>query len=786
MCAVDGAGLTTYAKYDFTVNCVGPVTEWIRIDNASSPYEITPWDTLPGTAQVGERRLITSFYVKDEVPLTTVKYSIFPSHAAAPPDGTALPISYFNSHQENSLVLVADSFGSEFQSAPVSYTLQVWGESAGPLGIKLSAKIEFEFLMSLAIVAPHFEAADDGGAMWIGKDEQTKVARYLFDSITAVENKVVYDMSGNAVLQDGYGDLASAPDLGTWLSAQTATGTTDALVVIDQAQEDLVTGDAFKHFYQDGTDGDAIVWMGHYPFSTYMKPDGSQGYRDGLPNETAFQNLLACGVSPDYGVSIYDEADEGVFQETYPDPGTAPSGNIYIPSLNDHAVDDFTLTHVLRSATKKTEGENWGNSTLERAFTVNSSFVPNQEDSANFVTRHNSSKGRFANFFSYGAGTGGGTVTIPVMSGNNPGDTSGSNVLDTSPWDHVFTLSVTEQILIEDMTIYLNIDGVDWEDYDIWLEGPNGMNASPGPRIFDQDCPNGKDEHIDNTFPTDFPLNIEDWSWTGFHSGDALDQFTGTLSKGEWKLHIEQNSTSASGTVKKWGLNIIGKSLTETTIQYGPGPAITGDATVFHTSLGRWESVINVPDGGYVTNVRVKCDFQPSDANTFVVYLVGPNGENDDTDRVYESGGSECERDSSASQKVLYYCGNPDNDGATTFSSGDWVDKNYSGTGYNWGPDSDAFLPFEGISASGDWKLVVEENAQSPDDSAVFNDWYLELTIGVPGSSTIREPVGPAPYVIREFIENFMLNKGHPDAAAKGIFYSADKTHQGYADPSAP
>jgi subtilisin-like proprotein convertase family protein len=784
VCAQDGAGLTSFTYYDFTVNCVGPTTEWIRIDNAVTPYTVTPWDSSAGTAYIGERRLVTSFMVKDEVPLTNVKYMIYPKNTPMPPDGTNLPISLFPSHTEIGLVLVADSNGSEFQSAPVSYTLQVWGESAGPTGQKLEAFIEFEFLMSLAIVAPHYSAVDNGGAMWIGKDEQTAVATYLFNSITAVENKVVYDMSGTAVpgLSSGFG--GSPPDLDAWLSNQTGTGTTDVLVILDQAQEDLITGDAFKHFYQDGTDGDAIVWMGNYPFSTYMKPDMTQG---GTSGSGGFIDLLACGSTDDDCVSIYQYPVVN-YQKISPVPGNGPGGNIYIPSLNDNNPNDFGSDSILRSAKVKSEGDSWGNSTLERTFTVRDDFAAGKRDSANFLTRHNSSNCRFASFFSYGKGSGGVNVSASPRSAEPPLDQASSNVIDTSPTDHRYVLNVIDDMLIEGITIYLNINGFDWEDYRIWLEGPNGVNVGGAIKMFNQQGDlESRDEHIDCTLPDEFPVNIDPGkNWAAFVDGDAaLDQFVGTLSKGEWALHIYGDGGSVSGSILKWGLNLEGKNYIETDYSYPGTDKDQDNSSTLDDDPDTHYFEIVVPTAGIVTEVKVDLDYESDEIEDYRVWLARDSDNSGGSKLILK--GVDVSADGGDDDSEWWYthlritATIPDDLGTIT-----GVDVD--GDSHTWSQlyDPEAVSQFEGKQAAATWRLYIASPGYNADGNSIKKayPWGLKLKIATAVTGALRDPVTPAPFVIREFIENYMLNKGNPDASAKTIFYSADKTHQGDATPA--
>ena len=469
----------------------------------------------------------------------------------------------------------------------------------------------------------------------------------------------------------------------------------------------------------------------------------------------AFYNLMGCAsnISDDNKDGIIIKTDADKTDYIHPDPGDAlPDGNLYIPSLNTHKVEDFGCSHALKLGEKNDQGDTFkdGTAKVESTFTLKD----HDKEVAAFCVRNPTSKGRFAAFFCYGTNAGGGSYVIDETV------TPIDKILDDAPEHHKFDLPITENVIISDLKIRFDIAMDDVEDYNVWLEGPHasgesGKNSGGSRKIIINSDYSSSDKWDEGNaiLPDDFPSDCI----ASFGHSDALTQFIGDTAEGIWTLHINADGGNTGDnspkSLDKWGLIIAGTPCVTNAYVSGDVPTTVDNDT-------NWDDTdVTVGTNGTIVKVRAWVEW-------------------------YGGGSYPGSRWNSKLELALQH---PDTTQSLIWNGSDHGDWSYGIK--QWFPDGslpNAMDPFITKDAAGVWKLRARRDPDKSNWSADavpgVNEFTLELTT-LAGASTYREPVGPAPYVIREFVENYLLNKGHPDAAAKPIFYSADETHKNDGDP---
>jgi len=434
--AEDWAGHTCRVNRSFTVNVIGPSVDYVTFTNLY-PSETFTYGTTGGVSQFVERRVVANYSISDQVNFDKMKYRL--TEVGDPPilkpAGTLVPVNPPNVNKTGTLVLIADSLGSELKSSPVSYEIEIWGESGPLAGPILKQKLEFKFLKGLAIIAPNYGApntatdeTENFQIRMMGHKEQEYVANYLFDNVTSVKNKAIYNYTSNA--QRHWGFPGPTPDMSEWLSVHISNDTTDVVVVLDQT---LAAADLWQlawFFYSDGDfdwpptvddtpDGDVIVWMGPYPFSSYVNDDRTRGWVGSTDGDLTAQRALMSEFMGHDGGGDYDDWKENLhvwtetapnYQRLNPEPGDAPHMDVYLPSLIEHDIHAYVgggpytgIDHAMKTGGRWSEGSTVGSVRFERLFTMdsNATVAPDDLDGNNWVFRSDLSGGRFAMFLTY-------------------------------------------------------------------------------------------------------------------------------------------------------------------------------------------------------------------------------------------------------------------------------------------------------------------------------------------------------------------------------------------------
>jgi hypothetical protein len=238
--AVDGAGHTTAWQRNILVNAVGPIVDFITIENSfnPAPAPMTPAVAQITTSVIQEPFLNLSLQVTDEVDLDRIEYRVTKIGPVPPFGSNIVPVPPGNpTYSINNILIFQDQLGSVFRPSPTSYLLEVWGISSGNQGIIAQTRLEFQFLTDLAIYAPNY---NDGTEVAMRKDEQKQIADYLYSNVDNVQAKAIYDHAGK-VIGDGDADIA------TWMSNRQSDSQTDVLVILDAADWDMTDKNAAEN-----------------------------------------------------------------------------------------------------------------------------------------------------------------------------------------------------------------------------------------------------------------------------------------------------------------------------------------------------------------------------------------------------------------------------------------------------------------------------------------------------------------------------------------------------------
>ncbi len=563
--AEDGAGHTSISEHHFVFNAVGPLVEHCTFNKVEGAPVVLTYSSSYGQVLTCPYQLLDfSFQIKDEVDVTGVFYRIYPAGGAA---GSPVSIAYGAPTPvvvKNNFIVTQDTLGSVFKSRPTSYVFELWGESSGTVGPVFSVKLEFAFLVDLAIFAPLYGETNgtviDNLTRIMSKAEQEIVANYVFDHVDNVNTKVIYNYKGVAVRDDGYS--GSVPDLKDWLSKNTSDGSTDVLVVLDVAPQCLVDADAngvldtvaanaggklsplARFLISDGNgdnkkdpaqDGDVMIFTGIAPFTHVVKTDGtlvnlkfkSGGANRLFDKENEADNALCQALCDQQNKNCNIKLDGKKSKMQVMRKNYIP----YVPSMPfKHEPECLTNTdsddvHQLKD---KNEGEkvidssddtNVGDYLLEAQLTYKEDESKN---SFNFILKNTQTGGRYVQIFPY------------PDEGYDWGDETKNKGFDGSSSKSSFN---TPMILLRGPVIEEIIEN---------FIGLNGLDASliMRPVVFRGDEQHAKSSVCDNTSPPP-PQPGEDDIYVGYTYPEVKKYHDVTAKDGE-RAHLLDVSQGGS------------------------------------------------------------------------------------------------------------------------------------------------------------------------------------------------------------------------------------------------
>ncbi len=257
---------------------------------------------------------------------------------------------------------------------------------------------------------------------------------------------------------------------------------------------------------------------------------------------------------------------------------------------------------------------------------------------------------------------------------------------------------------ITDVNVKLDISHSYTRDLEIRLKNPDGATVLLASRL------GGSGDNFDET-------TFDDNASIGIGSGNApfqgifrpiesLGQFNGTNANGVWSLEIADRAIRDGGSLKAWELEII----TDEPVQ-NTGPFVfhnRSPKTILSTGVNTIESQINV-QGLHAINVETVCitiDLDHTYTGDLKISIVSPDNREVILVESEGSGG--------------------DNFNDTTFD-----DMASEAITVGSAPFTGSFRPegsladFQGISPTGNWKLIVKDQANL--DGGVLKSWTLAL-----------------------------------------------------------
>ncbi len=124
----------------------------------------------------------------------------------------------------------------------------------------------------------------------------------------------------------------------------------------------------------------------------------------------------------------------------------------------------------------------------------------------------------------------------------------GANTVTTS------LITMDENVVIDELTVMLNIEHTWNSDLDIKLIGPDGTEV-----ILFQDVGGSEDNFTNTVLSDNASESINDGSapYSGSYTpSGSLSDFNGLLSEGDWKLSITDDSDGDSGSLIDWSIQI--------------------------------------------------------------------------------------------------------------------------------------------------------------------------------------------------------------------------------------
>lgn len=256
---------------------------------------------------------------------------------------------------------------------------------------------------------------------------------------------------------------------------------------------------------------------------------------------------------------------------------------------------------------------------------------------------------------------------------------------------------------IKDVNLKLDIKHSYTEDLEIRLQNPDGVSVRLVRGVGGPD-----NDFQETTFDDDATISINNANapFRGiFIPVESLGVFNGLSANGIWRLEIIDRAPQDGGSLNKWELEIITDEQ-----EVNTGPFIFNNRTaipIAATGANTITSIIKVPDTGIkVDEVSVLIDLDHTYTGDLIISIISPD--NKEVILVNSEGGS------------------GDNFRDTIFE--DNAATNISGAA---APFTGKFQPignlsdFQGINPTGDWKLVVKDQANL--DGGVLNAWSIVL-----------------------------------------------------------
>ncbi len=119
------------------------------------------------------------------------------------------------------------------------------------------------------------------------------------------------------------------------------------------------------------------------------------------------------------------------------------------------------------------------------------------------------------------------------------------------------TITITDDFIVRDVNVTLNLDHTYVSDLDINLIGPNGVSVSLASAICG-DCDNFINTVFDDEATTSIQNTVEgDEPFTGsFAPNQTLTLFDGIMSAGDWTLEIDDVFPEDGGTFNNWSIEL--------------------------------------------------------------------------------------------------------------------------------------------------------------------------------------------------------------------------------------
>ena len=257
---------------------------------------------------------------------------------------------------------------------------------------------------------------------------------------------------------------------------------------------------------------------------------------------------------------------------------------------------------------------------------------------------------------------------------------------------------------INDLNVKLDIKHTYTDDLEIRLQSPDGTSV-----LLVSGVGGSRNDFQETTFDDDATISINNGNapFRGiFKPAESLGQFNGLAANGVWRLEINDRAAEDGGTLNKWELEIITDEQ-----EVNTGPFIFNNQTavpIAATGANTVASIINIPNLGdiKVAEICVAIDVAHTYTGDLTISLVSPD--NKEVILVNSQG-----RSGDNFQDTIF-----DNNATTTISN---ASAPFTGRFQPEGNLND----FQGINPSGDWTLVVKDQANL--DGGSLNAWSITL-----------------------------------------------------------
>jgi len=278
--------------------------------------------------------------------------------------------------------------------------------------------------------------------------------------------------------------------------------------------------------------------------------------------------------------------------------------------------------------------------------------------------------------------------------------------IDNGPANQITSTMEVQETggIIMDLNLKLDIKHSYTEDLEIRLQNPAGISVRIVRGVGGSD-----NDFQETTFDDDATISINDGTapFRGiFKPVESFGIFNGLSANGEWRLEIIDRAAQDGGSLNKWELEIITDEQEANT-----GPFTFNNLTaipIAATGANTIESIIRVPTlgGVEVEEVCVMMDLDHTYTGDLRISIFSPD--NKEVVLVNSQGGS-----GDNFRETIF-----DDNAATNILA---ADAPFAGKFQPIGNLSD----FKGINPTGDWKLVVSDQANL--DGGVLNSWSIVL-----------------------------------------------------------